>query len=272
MPERSDHGFDSKRMRPRDDPPPARQRSSTLALPSNGGWILDLKIEKCIGKGRTASVYSVQPLSYRLLSANTPLAAIPAINALPPLVLKVSKPGFDTVSEVVHEKRVYNELEILQGSVIPRCYGLFNGAVSRDRCLLDWDQDDLGGDSAEVTFSVLLMEELGMPRELEDFRNTFPPETWSEWKDLLNDLSRLHVRYQDMRRHNFLYAAPSPPGLPSMMCPFHQRVHEMRIIDFGFCTKKTWHWENERDKLHLMDLKELRARLQEGDDDPMIVV
>lgn len=41
----------------------------------------------------------------------------------------------------------------------------------------------------------------------------------------------MHVYPVDIRYQNMLRAPESPPGLPGLVCPIHERVHEWRVID-----------------------------------------
>ena len=42
---------------------------------------------------------------------------------------------------------------------------------------------------------------------------------------------------QDIRYTNILSAPPSPPGLPRLVCPFHNRVHEWRRVDLEYASE-----------------------------------
>ena len=50
--------------------------------------------------------------------------------------------------------------------------------------------------------------------------------------DLYDDLAHMRVWTDDIRYANILRAPQSPPGLPGRICPFHNRVHEWRLVDF----------------------------------------
>jgi hypothetical protein len=49
--------------------------------------------------------------------------------------------------------------------------------------------------------------------------------------DIYDDFARMFVYPNDIRYANILGAPASPPGIPGLVCPFHNRVHEWRIVD-----------------------------------------
>lgn len=96
--------------------------------------------------------------------------------------MKVSYPGFQ--SSLEREKSVYDELEILQGSAIPRCYGLFQATLPQGSELIGWDtfeiddsdSEDTDSDPDTSTVSILLLEELDGPLSADHVGKPFPED------------------------------------------------------------------------------------------------
>ena len=44
----------------------------------------------------------------------------------------------------------------------------------------------------------------------------------------------MFVWARDIRYANILSAPPSPPGVPGLVCPFHNRIHEWRRVDLEY--------------------------------------
>ena len=49
--------------------------------------------------------------------------------------------------------------------------------------------------------------------------------------DIHVDFARMYVYPNDIWYANIISAPPAPPGLAGLKCPFHDRVHDWRIID-----------------------------------------
>ncbi|KAJ3535022.1 hypothetical protein NM688_g7036 [Phlebia brevispora] len=90
--------------------PPARPPSS---LPPPGHLSLRLYLGPRLGYGRAGGLF-------------------------PPLVAKISRPKME--KELEHEAFYYDEMETIQGIVIPRCYGFFTGVLPSG-CLLPGESD-----------------------------------------------------------------------------------------------------------------------------------
>lgn len=104
--------------------PPPRLPS---ALPPPGNLHLELRLDKLIGSGRSGAVYQVSVCIDK---------SSPEVSSLfiPPLVAKISQRYRN--EDLEHEMYNYEELESLQGVVVPRCYGLFEGKVPRTHTIL----------------------------------------------------------------------------------------------------------------------------------------
>ncbi|KAJ3558719.1 hypothetical protein NM688_g752 [Phlebia brevispora] len=97
--------------------PPPRLPSK---LPPPGNLHLRILLGKHISHGRVGVVYEASVSS----KDSSPDAAS---YALPPLVAKISR--HKHCEDLEHEFYYYEELESLQGVVVPRCYGLFQTRV-----------------------------------------------------------------------------------------------------------------------------------------------
>lgn len=101
-------------------PMPARKllgQSSNPSIFQDLPSTLDMKIGDCIGSGRSSRVFDAEPLG---LSPD---------NRLPPLVAKFGIPGFNRF--ILREAWFYEEMQTLQGKVIPQCYGLYYARIPR---------------------------------------------------------------------------------------------------------------------------------------------
>jgi hypothetical protein len=63
-------------------------------------------------------------------------------------------------------------------------------------------------------------------------------------KDLFNiceDFGRLasasDIQPNDIRHSNILFSPAAPPGFPVRKCPFRQRRHKYRVLDFDYAKK-----------------------------------
>lgn len=94
-----------------------------VTVPVGESLHLNLRLISRLGRGRASLVYSVAQ------KGDTP--------HLPPLVIKVARKSFNTF--ITREAWFYDELACLQGSVIPRCFGLFSVKIP-DSSAHDWDR------------------------------------------------------------------------------------------------------------------------------------
>jgi len=78
---------------------------------------LNMKIGDCLGSGRTSFVFEAEPLY------------LPPGSSIPPLVAKFGLPGFSKF--LLREAWFYEEMQTLQGEVIPWCYGLYYARIPR---------------------------------------------------------------------------------------------------------------------------------------------
>ncbi|KAI1785427.1 hypothetical protein LXA43DRAFT_846294, partial [Ganoderma leucocontextum] len=156
---------------------------------------------------------------------------------IPPLVLKVApeKRG----RRLAEEGGMYNYLESVQGTVIPRCYGYFQKLVDHTKVtVLPWDRDCVYPrdedkfdmfrmPNAHACLAVLLLERVGGPA------TDIPRDDLQrDLKDMHEELVHLGVEYGDWRASNVLKAPQVPPGLPGVASSKHNRAYQLRLIDF----------------------------------------
>ncbi|CAL1706326.1 unnamed protein product [Somion occarium] len=109
--------------------PPKRLPSR---LPPPGNMKLHLAIGNKIGRGRVARVFEA---TVDLDKSSPELASM----ALPPLVVKISRR--EDAKKLAREAYYYEEMECLQGSVIPRFYGLFEATIPPEVEFVPWVYD-----------------------------------------------------------------------------------------------------------------------------------
>lgn len=85
---------------------------------------LNMKIGDCLGGGRTSYVFEIEPLN------------LPSGSSIPPLVAKFGRPGSGKF--LLREAWFYDEMQTLQGEVIPWCYSLYCVRIPRGSVFLPW--------------------------------------------------------------------------------------------------------------------------------------
>lgn len=111
--------------------PPPRKPSS---LPPPGNLTLHLKLGARIGRGRAGVVYEA---SVNLDDSSREITSMVA----PPLVVKISR--HRRYMDVEHEAFYYEEMECLQGVIVPRYYGVFRGSIPPGATLLPSENHDV---------------------------------------------------------------------------------------------------------------------------------
>lgn len=99
----------------RPDGAPQRRESQ---LPPPTQQHLEATLGKCLGSGLTSVVYALENICIAHLEPNV---------VIPPLVVKISRRH--RVPWLAQEAWFYEEIECLQGSVAPYCYGLFEAEL-----------------------------------------------------------------------------------------------------------------------------------------------
>ncbi|KAJ3535023.1 hypothetical protein NM688_g7037 [Phlebia brevispora] len=223
--------------------PPERLPSS---LPPPGNLSMRLNLGRRLGHGRAGSVYTV---TVDFANSTPELTSV----VFPPLVAKISHPNRET--EIEHEAFYYDEMESIQGIVIPRCYGYFRGEIPQGYTLVGepdlsregqtiLDMEDSDSDTAQRfqsqrttsngsrVISILLLEQLGdrlpisRPEEI-------PDDIQGEILNMYSHLVQLGVDHVDIRYANILEAPVCPPGWPSLMSPLTNNAYRYRLVDFG---------------------------------------
>ncbi|KAJ3558712.1 hypothetical protein NM688_g756 [Phlebia brevispora] len=215
--------------------PPARLPSR---LPPPGNLHLRVLLGKRISHGRVGVVYEA---TVSLEDSSPAVASY----ALPPLVAKISRQKH--CEDLENEVYYYDELESLQGVVVPRCYGLFQTRVRHGLSVIPPNSDELEDtqkgivsvDSAAPKaiagiVSVMLLERLGGPLPV---GKPLPEGTYEEIMDMYSDLAHLGVDHCDIRWANILYALPSPPSFPSLPSPYSGKTYRWRLVDFDNAQK-----------------------------------
>ncbi|EIN07998.1 hypothetical protein PUNSTDRAFT_144462 [Punctularia strigosozonata HHB-11173 SS5] len=229
--------------------------------PPSEGLCIELSLDGAVAKGRCGIVYRVNV--HRVLSADgKELSDI----SLPPLVAKVA--GMRYTPHITREAWFYDELEALQGSVIPRCFGLFEAVLQEDTVLVPWKAHGIDRGKQEyypdaeldstdpqdpeaprsdgehvvhsrrdprvpspVTVSLLLFEELDST-EL-PLGGEMNKDLQAEIVDMFAELDRFLVEHNDVAHRNILRAPQSPTAYPSLPSPYTGRTYSWRIIDFN---------------------------------------
>ncbi|KAJ3552226.1 hypothetical protein NM688_g4265 [Phlebia brevispora] len=219
----------------RDPEPPARPPSR---LPPPGNIFLSLKLGKRVGRGRSGVVYE---------ATIDPTASSSEVNSLiaPPLVVKISRRGHST--DIEHESFYYEEMECLQGVVVPRFYGLFEGETppgsyfdptgegerrepGRDEIdTPDTEEEEHVPAAVSGAVSILVLEQVGGRLPLGE---DLPPNTLHEILDVYTHLATLGIDHVDIRYANMRYAPQCPPGWPSLISPYTGLPYRWRLIDF----------------------------------------
>ena len=94
-------------------------------LPEPGKIHAHVTMGKRSGSGRIGIVYEVDPVASAVMPGH-----------LPPLVLKIGRSN--RRAEISYEAWFYDELECLQGVVLPRSYGWFEAELSKGHTLGAW--------------------------------------------------------------------------------------------------------------------------------------
>ncbi|KAF9505045.1 hypothetical protein BS47DRAFT_580721 [Hydnum rufescens UP504] len=220
----------------RDRPPKPYIPRPTSTLPEPGDLHAHLIFGEQKGWGRSSFVHEVNVL---------PTTTLPA--CLPPLVLKVARSK--RRAEIAREAWFYDELECLQGVVLPRCYGWFEAELMEGQSFGPWmtatrRSSDTESSNPEWRFkgskqlkemsesrnyvSVLLLEKVG---------STLPmgvplaDDLVQGIYDIFGEIAELGVDHRDIRYSNILAAPQGPATLPSVPSPFTGRIYTHRIID-----------------------------------------
>ncbi|KAH6910697.1 protein kinase subdomain-containing protein PKL/ccin3 [Coprinopsis sp. MPI-PUGE-AT-0042] len=202
--------------------PPPRPPSQ---LPAPGSNELTVSVNQVLADGRCGTTFSVDAM--RMTNPTNPSSRLlyPKPPHLPELVIKYAPP--DRAERLTNEAGIYNEMEVLQGVSIPRCYGLFTAELAADVVI-----PSLHLSRCKKTITVLLLERVGEPLPLGDKL----PEEGDLW-DVFRDLARLGIEQNDIRYSNILQAPYTADSLSGNVCPFHGTIHHYRLVDFGSARK-----------------------------------
>lgn len=238
-----------RRMAQPDVPHPPRPAPRS----PQGNLRLALDIGRELGHGRVGRVYEAE-IDLSVSSPNVEKLI------LPPLVVKISRRGM--ASALLPEAQTYNDMEVLQGAVIPRVYGLFTGILSDDTHFIPWDEEDLNDDESTPdhyrnlnlmkdvlppdSVSVIVMERLGghIPKGQYAQSDLYVVKLSSsasclmlfdpcsdEMYAMYKDIASMGIYHIDVRYGNILLAPESSP-LTARNSPNWGKPYRFRIIDF----------------------------------------
>ncbi|KAF9505056.1 hypothetical protein BS47DRAFT_581164 [Hydnum rufescens UP504] len=139
------------------------------------------------GWGRSSFVHEVNVL---------PTTTLPA--HLPPLVLKVARSK--RRAEIGREAWFYDELECLQGVVLPRCYGWFEAELAEGQSFAHWTGPNRRSSRTESSNPEWLFEGSRQLKEMSDSRNYVSCSSWKNWaascpEEFLSLMSWWNIRY-----------------------------------------------------------------------------
>ncbi|KAK7677495.1 hypothetical protein QCA50_019501 [Cerrena zonata] len=232
--------------------PPKRLPSK---LPPPGTMELTLRLGQKIGSGAAGQVYEAV-IQYDQSS--------PELRdmTMPPLVVKVSRPS--KANSVAREAYYYEEMECLQGCVIPRYYGLYETAIPAACDFEPWSKNkaycnqdtcrphEILATPSEGTqvlsqpdrrskmpcsssrLNILILERvegnLSLARDRSD-------DLRLELEEIYEHLATIGVDHGDVRYRNILQAPAGPNSLPPALSPWTQDTYAYRIVDFDVATK-----------------------------------
>lgn len=136
----------------RPDGPPIKSPSM---LPLPGTRQLSLTAQSRLGEGYCGSVFSTS-ISRLCLDENLSRGVELQPPKLPELVVKVAHPNRRDL--LAKEASFYDEMENIQGIVVPRCYGFFETELD---CSWTFVEASEGSHPPSRFLSVLLLERLG---------------------------------------------------------------------------------------------------------------
>ncbi|KAJ3911343.1 hypothetical protein F5877DRAFT_23870, partial [Lentinula edodes] len=193
-------------------------------LPPPGNLSLHIRLGKMISTGRTGMLFDCE---CSVPSGNETLGY-----QIPPIVVKLAR-QYHT-EDLTKEAIMYEGLQCLQGSAIPRCYGFFQfrwycGCLLT-QLLSSTDFFDFG------PMSLLLLEKLGKHLTLGE---PLPDGAESELETLCSDLASLHIIHNDLRYANILCVlSQEQGGIPSLPSPISGKSYQWRLVDLD-CAYRT---------------------------------
>ncbi|KAI0314184.1 hypothetical protein OF83DRAFT_469856 [Amylostereum chailletii] len=177
---------------------------------------------------------------------------------IPPLVVKIA--FTNRVEMLAREAWFYDEMESLQGSVIPRCYGWFEmdlRTTSPDDApytIFNWpkfaadpDPETETGElphpmlteraSRQDILSIIVLEKLRGPFGRNP-SGLFPRGSKKDIRGLFSEVQALSINLvPDISENNILRAARPSALQPAVEAPHFKGKHKYRLVDFGMATK-----------------------------------
>ncbi|RDB20628.1 hypothetical protein Hypma_012255 [Hypsizygus marmoreus] len=235
---------------------------------------LEFTLDKHIDSGKSGIVNSTT-----LSSLSSPA------HAMVPFVVKFAVRKRN--KNLLREAWFYDELQSLQGSTIPRCYGYFEGELPEGCTFAPWKTvEDLRGEKnyeeledkyfdalygafnpayrstlarfeTAACVTVLLLEPLGGPFLEWGMKAAELDKAITQVRIAYRDISQLGVHHGDVRRPNILAVTKSSTSNPS---PISGETYPFRIIDFEWAQKSDYSDTMIRSE-HEVDLEPIRERI-----------
>ncbi|KAK7689962.1 hypothetical protein QCA50_006602 [Cerrena zonata] len=199
-----------------------------------------LHLEQKVGRGKFGYVYNARLDKDGGLSSKD----------IPPLVVKICIPKKFYKTE--REAYYYEEMETLQGSVIPRYYGHFMAVVDPGNSVKVWTRemrwrrepgrkieynevsyksDDEDHVDYPRVVTILLLERYTVPKLTPELTETLRKE--AKW--MYEEIAAVGIEQHDVRPDNVVQA--NETYLPTLPSPKNKKMFQWRIIDFGIAQK-----------------------------------
>ncbi|KZV69920.1 hypothetical protein PENSPDRAFT_665431 [Peniophora sp. CONT] len=227
-------------------------RNARPELPEPQNRAIELRLDQELGRGKAGFVHSVETVG----------------DNLPSLCVKIAFPA--QRAKLSTEAWYYDDLQLLQGSAIPLCYGYFEAELSRDSKLLLPDHAKRfcrarPGDDPTTSrrIGLLLLERLS--DEHLPLRKHFSQQERHEIHFLLCELSRKYVHYSDLRWSNVLRVVPSSQPTPEKPLPATKQITPWRLVDLEGCQKHLMPFHYHTDKICKTKLDSMLDPLEVGE-------
>ncbi|VDB94117.1 unnamed protein product [Peniophora sp. CBMAI 1063] len=248
--------------------------------PSDNPIHLSLSLGAKLGSGPYGVVYEV-----------TPLQRDEGTHKMPKLVVKIAR--WSCAALLAREAWFYNELHSLQGSVVPKCYGLYDCVLQpgfevsvlgdRQDVSPDWWRYDIHArrsigdrvmgslplhdelrrlrDSTDC-LSILLLERVGCPINI-GLDGITAEAVCDDLARLFEDVTNLGVNLLPLESENI---AHKHDDTPVRISPYREHEHRFRIFDLG-CAVKTNMAQRWLHGAYLCNVRAISRDLSYGNDD-----
>lgn len=207
----------------------------TLSLPPPG----DLNIEITLADGVECADFGLELSVEGSILSSGPGTSAPSV---PPLSMRMA-----ATRAVMLEKEAwfYDHLQILQGSVIPRCYGLFEATLDWSKIeflvhpdtntvlkaeYAQWWENRNENIMKPNRIVILLLERLSTVHLPND--EPMSDADRVELSELFEEISKFSVDHRNVGYESVSRALDSPPGLPSLCSPHLGKIYKWRVSNF----------------------------------------